>query len=189
MKSFIYTMTSLSFIEFIILVICFCFFIKQFTFEDYMSELYRKNQDLLSEDDKYGHDYKSKKFNAVFGTYDNSMPFIHVLIKILAILFLFANFVSMLPFIIVYLCHLCRRTCCKCKKACSYVSLIFSIIFSIPYLLYAIAAKSKIDLPDEEIYSYDPDFNEETRKNIKNYENKKNYFNCWCISCLYIVYS
>ena len=73
----------------------------------------------------------------------------------------------MLPFIIVYLCHLCRRACCKCKKACSYVSLIFSIIFSIPYLLYAIAAESKIDLPDEEIYSYDPDFNEETRKNIK----------------------
>ena len=61
-----------------------------------MSELYRKNQDLLSEDDKYGHDYKSKKFNAVFGTYDNSMPFIHVLIKILAILFLFFFFLSML---------------------------------------------------------------------------------------------
>ena len=54
MKSFVCTVTSLSFVEFIILVICFCFFIKQFTFEDYMSELYRKNQDLLSEDNKHG---------------------------------------------------------------------------------------------------------------------------------------
>ena len=34
------------------------------------------------------------------------------------------------------------------------------------YLSKAMGAKSKIDLPDKEIYSYDPDFNKITRKNI-----------------------
>ena len=122
-------MTSLSFIEFIILVICFCFFIKQFTFEDYMRELYRKNQDLLSEDDKYGHDYKSKKFNAVFGTYDNSMPFIHVLIKILAILFLFANFISMLPFIPYIYAIYAEELVASAKKLVVMFPLFFQLFF------------------------------------------------------------
>ena len=166
MKSFIYTITSLSFLEFIILVIVFYFYIKQFTFGAYMHEVYKRNEYLSSKNNTSFHDYKSKKFEELFGSYHDFEPVAYLILIFSLIVFLIIIFISNFIFIIVYLCHLCRRTCCKCKKTCSYISLIVSIFFSMTYLSKAIGAKSKIDLPDEEIYSYDPDFNKITRKNI-----------------------
>ena len=43
--------------------------------------------------------------------------------------------------------------------------IIAAIVFSVPYLLFAHYAKSKIDLTDEEIYQFDDYFNQKTKKN------------------------
>ena len=45
--------------------------------------------------------------------------------------------------------------------------IIAAIVFSVPYLLFAHYAKSKIDLTDEEIYQFDDNFNQKTKKNLK----------------------
>ena len=129
MKSFVYTITSLSFLEFIILVIVFYFYIKQFTFGAYMHEVYKRNEYLSSKNNTSFYDYKSKKFEELFGSYHDFEPVAYLILIFSLIVFLIIIFISNFIFIIVYLCHLCRRTCCKCKKTCSYISLIVCIFF------------------------------------------------------------
>ena len=165
MKSFIYTLTSLSFLEFVIQVICFYFFIKKYSFRNYMDEIYKNNRNSLDDEGAYIDDFKTSKFSDLFGEYQNNAFGIFHLWAF-GLLLIFFNFIPMISFVIVYLCHLCRRTCCMCKKGCSFVSLFFSIFLAFPYIFYAVYAKSKIDLPDEEIFCFDSDLNEKTRKNI-----------------------
>ena len=188
MKSFIYTLTSLSLLEFLILVVCFYFYIQQFFFGDYMNELYERNGNPVDNDDDYIDDHKTSKFTDLFNDYHYMSGLGYAFLMFLAILCLFIDFVSMLSFAIVYLCHLCRRTCCKCKKCCSYTSLIFCIIFSIPYIIYAANARSKIDLPDEEIFCFDSDFNEKTRKNI-NFMKLRRIILITGVSLVYVSYT
>ena len=148
MKSFIYTLTSLSFLEFVIQVVCFYFFIKKYSFGKYMDEVYEKNGNPTDMNEyEYIDDYKTSKFADLFGEYQYAGIEIFGF-WFLGLLLLILNFLPMIFFSIVYLCHLCRRTCCKCKRGCSYVSLVFSIILAIPYIFYAAYAKSKIDLPE-----------------------------------------
>ena len=166
MKSFIYTLTSLSFLEFVIQVICFSFFIKKYSFSKYMDEVYEQNGNSVDNDGDYIDDFKTSRFTDLFGEYQSTAGIGIFGLYVLGLLLIILNFIPMIIFVIVYLCHLCRRTCCKCKRGCSYVSLVFSIILAIPYIFYAAYAKSKIDLPDEEIFCFDSDLNEKTRKNI-----------------------
>ena len=188
MKSFIYTLTSLSFLEFVIQVVCFYFFIKKYSFGKYMDEVYEKNGNPTDMNEyEYIDDYKTSKFADLFGEYQYAGIEIFGF-WFLGLLLLILNFLPMIFFSIVYLCHLCRRTCCKCKRGCSYVSLVFSIILAIPYIFYAAYAKSKIDLPDEEIFCFDSDFNEKTRKNI-NFMKLRRIILITGVSLVYVSYT
>ena len=71
--------------------------------------------------------------------------------------------------------------------ACSYVSLIFSMILSIPFIVIARYAKSKINLTNEEIYQFDHDFNQKTKKNI-NFMKRRRIILIVSASLLYAVY-
>ena len=71
--------------------------------------------------------------------------------------------------------------------ACSYVSLIFSMILSIPFIVIACYAKSKINLTNEEIYQFDHNFNQKTKKNI-NFIKKRRIILIVSASLLYAVY-
>ena len=188
MKSFIYTLTSLSFLEFVIQVVCFYFFIKKYSFGKYMDEVYEKNGNPTDMNEyEYIDDYKTSKFADLFGEYQYAGIEIFGF-WFLGLLLLILNFLPMIFFSIVYLCHLCRRTCCKCKRGCSYVSLVFSIILAIPYIFYAAYAKSKIDLPDEEIFCFDSDLNEKTRKNI-NFMKLRRIILITGVSLVYVSYT
>ena len=117
MKKFIIISTILIILEIIFLAICYVFFISRFFFEDYMDELY-----LHFGLDMYSEEYCGcdiiKEFETLFGKYQNH----EYLYDIMMISFPFplAVYIFLLSFMIIYLCHLKRKSCCKCKKNYSY---------------------------------------------------------------------
>ena len=65
--------------------------------------------------------------------------------------------------------------------------IIAAIVFSVPYLLFAHYAKSKIDLTYEEIYQFDDNFNQKTKKNLKLMKTRRIILIAG-VSILYIMY-
>ena len=132
-----------------------------------MKELYSKfGLDMDFEDDK--GNYITGRFEDLFGDYQSDLSGLgHAMAAFAAIFLLIINFIPNLIFVICYCCHLKRKECYKFKVFWSYFSLIISIIISINYTLIAFYAKTKIDLPDYQIYQFDETFNRKTRKNLK----------------------
>ena len=166
MKKFIYSVSIFAIAEIILLLILHIFYIQQFTFHDYIKELYKKfGQDM---DDEYDHGNTiTYEFEKLFNDYRDLAGLGHLLLSFFSFLILFLVFIFMLSFMISYLCHLRRKGCCRCKKCYSMFTIIFSMIASIPYICFAYAAEYKIDLTDDVIYGFDDAFNKKTRKNIK----------------------
>ena len=166
LKTFIFIITFLAIFEFLLHVVLFIFYIYQFMFYDYIQELWGKLG--LDMEDEYEHgNFITDKFEALFDEYHDELSGLgHFLLMFDAFAYLVMNFISMIIFVIPYWCHLKRKGCCTCKKVWSYISLILSAILTIPYIVHAISAKSKIDLPDYQIYQFDEAFNKKTRDNI-----------------------
>lgn len=119
----------------------------------------------MGEEDTYGN-HITNGFEELFNNYQDFSGLGYLMLILLSFLDIFIIFIFLLSFMITYLCHLRSRSCCKCKRTCSYVSLIFAMILSIPFIVIACYAKSKINLTNEEIYQFDHDFNQKTKKNI-----------------------
>jgi len=165
MKKFILTVSIFAIAEIIILLILHIFYVYQFTFHDYIKELYKKFG--LDMDFDNGN-IITDKFEGLFNNYrEDFISSPHALSSFFSFLILLLVFIFLLSFMITYLCHLRRKGCCRCKKCYSMFTIIFSMIASIPYIYYAFDAKYKIDLSDDVIYSFDDEFNKRTRKNIK----------------------
>ena len=163
MKKFIIISTILIILEIVFLAICYVFFISRFFFEDYMDELYLHfGLDMYSEE-CYGCDI-IKEFETLFGKYQNH----EYLYDIMMISFPFplAVYIFLLSFMIIYLCHLKRKSCCKCKKNYSYISIIFAMYLSVSNFVYCYFARTTIDLTEESIYRFEDDFNQKTKRNI-----------------------
>ena len=167
MKKFILAVSILAIAEIIVLLILHIFYVYQFTFNDYMEELYGKFGLIMDFEDGQGNAI-TEKFEELFNNYfDEWYGLGHAALSFFSFLILFLVFIFMLSFMITYLCHLRRKGCCRCKKCYSMFTIIFSMIVSIPYIYYAYEAEYKIDLSDDVIYSFDDDFNKRTRKNIR----------------------
>ena len=167
MKKFILSSTYFAIVEIVLLIILHIFYILQFTFYDYMKILFLKFGFDMTDYDAEENTI-TRKFEDLFNCYTaEAGGLTHLWYSFLSFFCLFLVFIFMLSFMITYLCHLCRKGCCKCKKCYSIFTLIFSMIVSIPYICYAYAAKYKIDLSEDVIYSFDEDFNKRTRKNIR----------------------
>lgn len=167
MKKFILTVSIFAIAEIIILLILHIFYVYQFTFHDYIKELYKKFGLDMDFDSDHGN-IITDKFEELFNNYrEDFIGLAHALSSFFSFLILFLVFIFLLSFMITYLCHLRRKGCCRCKKCYSMFTIIFSMIASIPYIYYAFDAKYKIDLSDDVIYSFDDEFNKRTRKNIK----------------------
>ena len=166
LKTFIFIITFLAIFEFLLHVVLFIFYIYQFMFGDYIEELWGKlNLDIG--DDKENGNFITDKFEALFNDYHSEfIGLAYFLFMFMSFVLLVMNFISMIVFVIPYWCHLKRKGCCICKKVWSYISLILSALLTIPYIFCAISAKSKIDLPDYQIYQFDEAFNKKTRDNI-----------------------
>ena len=107
-----------------------------------MDEVYEKNGNSVDNDGEYIDDFRTSRFSDLFGEYPGGGLGIAVL-YILGLLLIFFNFIPMISFVIVYLCHLCRRTCCMCKKGCSFVSLFFFNLFG--FSIYILCCLCKIE--------------------------------------------
>ena len=167
MKKFILAVSILAIAEIIVLLILHIFYVYQYTFSDYIKELYKKFGLDMDYDSDHGN-IITDRFEALFNEYRDSFSGLAIVgSSFFSFLILFLVFIFMLSFMITYLCHLRRKGCCRCKKCYSMFTIIFSMIVSIPYIYMAYAAKYKIDLSDDVIYSFDDDFNKRTRKNIR----------------------
>ena len=129
-----------------------------------MEDLYKKFG--LDMDDESSGNHITYEFEELFNNYQDMSGFGHVVFILIGLLFLFVAFIFLLSFMITYLCHFKRRSCCKCKKTCSYISIIAAMILSFPNFIYAYYSKTKINLTKEKIYQFDHDFNQRTKKNI-----------------------
>ena len=117
------------------LTICYAFFIEQFSFGDYIEEFYKKfNLDM--DDDEIHGNYITSGFEELFNNYQDMSGLEHVAYILICFAFLFVAFIFLLSFMITYLCHLRRRSCCKCKKVCSYISIIAAMLLSVSNILY-----------------------------------------------------
>ena len=183
MKSLICILAILVIAELAILIICFIFYIKQFFFESYMEQLYDK---FNCDEDSCSNNIIDK-FEDVFNDYKEMSGVEHLLYEILGFIPLLIIFIFLISSIINCLCQRCRKRCCKCKKMCRYMYIIAAIVFSVPYLLFAHYAKSKIDLTDEEIYQFDDNFNQKTKKNLKLMKTRRIILIAG-VSILYIMY-
>ena len=185
MKQLIIVSTILDIVELALLTVCYEFFIAQYRFSDYMEELYLKFGFDMG-DDSTGNNI-TYKFQQLFNDYQDLAPLGNFLATFITLALLIITYIFMISFMITYLCHFRKRSCCKCKKACSYICLIFAMILSFPYIFFVYYAKTKINLPEEEIYQFDYDFNQKTRKNIK-FMKKRKIILIVCISLLYAIY-
>ena len=185
MKNLIIASTILDIVEIVLLVICFGYYIKQYFFGDYIDELYKKFGSEMGEEDTYGN-HITNGFEELFNNYQDFAGLGYLMLILLSFLDIFIIFIFLLSFMITYLCHLRSRSCCKCKRTCSYVSLIFAMILSIPFIVIACYAKSKINLTNEEIYQFDHDFNQKTKKNI-NFMKRRRIILIVSASLLYAV--
>ena len=155
LKTFIFIITLLAKFEFLLHVVLFIFYIYQFMFYDYIKELWGKFG-LNMEDEEEDGNFITNKFETLFNEYHSELYGLDdSLLRLMGFAFLVMNFISMIVFVIPYWCHLKRKGCCICKKVWSYISLILSALLTIPYIFCAISAKSKIDLPDYQIYQFD----------------------------------
>ena len=171
MKLLICLLPILVIAELAILIICFVFYIKQFSFESYMEQLYEKfNCDL---DGSGCSNIVIEKFEDLFNDYKEMSGLDHLIYKVLGFIPLLIIFIFLISSTIGCLCQKCRKNCCKCQKKCSYMYIIAAIVFSVPYIVFAHYAKNKIDLTDEEIYQFDDDFNQKTKKNLKFMKTRK----------------
>ena len=148
-----------------------------------MEDLYKKFG--LDMDDESSGNHITYEFEELFNNYQDMSGFGHVVFILIGFLFLFVAFIFLLSFMITYLCHFKRRSCCKCKKTCSYISIIAAMILSFPNFIYAYYSKTKINLTKEEIYQFDHDFNQRTEKNINFMKIRKIIL----ISGVYILYA
>ena len=183
MKSLICILAILVIAELAILIICFIFYIKQFSFESYMEQLYDK---FNCDEDSCSNNIIDK-FEDIFNDYKEMSGVEHLLYEILGFIPLLIIFIFLISSIINCLCQRCRKRCCKCKKMCRYMYIIAAIVFSVPYLLFAHYAKSKIDLTHEEIYQFDDNFNQKTKKNLKLMKTRRIILIAG-VSILYIMY-
>ena len=166
LKTFIFIITLLAKFEFLLHVVLFIFYIYQFMFGDYIEELWGKLGLDMGDEDEDGN-FITDKFEELFNEYHSELYGLgYFLLMFMGFILLVMNFISMIIFVIPYWCHLKRKGCCTCKKVWSYISLILSAILTIPYIVHAISAKSKIDLPDYQIYQFDEAFNKKTKDNI-----------------------
>ena len=189
MKELIIVSTILIIVEIAILITYYLLYITQYSFGDYMSELNKNLRNKI--EDRSTRDNIRNKFQELFGNYYFLAPLGNFIVTVFILFPLIITCIFLISFMITYLCHFRKKSCCKCKKTCSYISLIFAMILSFPYILLLFfdkrIMKDKIDLPEEEIYQFDNDFNEKTRKNI-NFMKIRKIVLITGISLLYAIY-
>ena len=184
MKTFIITSTILTILEIVLLTVCYVFYVQEFSFSDYMNELYDILELEIYVDSKNNI---IEKFQGLFNSYKDMGPLGNYLLIFFTLIPLIITYIFLISFMITYLYHFANRTCCKCKKTFSYIAIIFAAVLSIIFIAIATDAKTKIDLTDEEIYQFDDEFNEKTRKNI-NFMKRRKIILIVGASLLYAVY-
>ena len=161
--------------EFIALIIFHIKYIKQFSFQDFMSTLKEKVY-LKSQEDS---EEIISSFESIFGRYyDNAgLGFaIHILIS------LFILIIAIIELTSLTICQLINKFIC-CKKCCSIFLPIHCFLDMIIYLVFAFSAKYKINLENDKIYSFDDDFNKEIKENLDLMYNRKIYL----IACVLVA--
>ena len=73
--------------------------------------------------------------------------------------------------------------CKNCKKCCDFFFPIYCLLNMIIYLYFAFSAKYKVDIPENEIYVYDEEFNKELKKNLDFMYERKIYL----IVCVFVA--
>ena len=187
MRKFIFTVAIFSIVEIVLLIILHIFYVYQFTFGDYIRELYQKFG-LDMDDDKVTGNHITSEFEDVFNNYQDFAALGFLGLSIISFLILLLVFIFMLSFMITYLCHLRRKGCCRCKKCYSIFTIIFSIVVSILYIYFAAEAEYKIDLSDDVIYSFDDSFNKKTKKNLR-FMKIRRIILIASVTILYVVYA
>jgi len=95
-------------------------------------------------------------------------------------------FFDIIQFVILFISNL-LQLCNKCCKICRGVfSLLFHLIvfaYNLLNLLVSFSIKNKINLTDDEIYLFDEQFNNEIKKTLKIFYERKIYM----ITCLFFV--
>ena len=113
MKTFIIISTILTIAEIALLALCYGFYVTEFSFSDYMHDLYNRLEPEIYNDSR---DYIIDKFQDLFNSYKDMGPLGNYIIIFLTFIPLIITFILLISFMITYLCHFRDRTCCKCKK-------------------------------------------------------------------------
>ena len=188
-KKFIIISTILVILEIVFLAICYVFFISQYFFADYIDELYQRFGLDMDSEENSGHNI-IREYEQLFGYYLDWPDLLDILEILISFSFIFIAYIFLFSFMIIYLRHLKRKSSCKCKKAYSYISIIAAMIFSAPYFFFAYIARTEINLTKEEIYIFDDDFNQKTKRNINFMKARKIilYAGTSIVYILYIVH-
>ena len=94
----------------------------------------------------------------------------------------FVMFLTIISMLILTIWQFCNN-CIKCKKNCTIILPIYSLVNMTFYFIFAFDGEYKIDLSEEYLNIYTDDLNEEIRKNLDYMYNRRKYL----IACVLVA--
>ena len=137
-------------------------YIRQFEFKGFMSTLETKIQ---SKNETFD-DNTFTKFEELFGHYYDNAGIGFSINMIISFLVMILTIIALIIFITRQFCEQCEKRK-KCKNCLDYLLPVYCCLNMMYYIYLAVIAKYKLNLPDEDIYSFDDDFNKEIKENIE----------------------
>lgn len=171
-------------LEIVALILFHIKYIAQFNFRNFMSTLYDKmnltEEYELREEYEHREKYKKyEKYEAVFNKYYDNASLGFAISTATSLFVMILTIIALIFLVIWQFCGKCKN----CKKCCDFFFPIYCLLNMIIYLYFAFSAKYKVDIPENEIYVYDEEFNKELKKNLDFMYERKIYL----IVCVFVA--
>ena len=147
-------------------------YITKFQFSSFMSTLQSKaHENSLKRNETYPDEF-IEEFEKVFCRYTDSNGLSRAIPQAASLVILILTIIELLLLVIIQL----KRSCCGCcKETFSLIFLIHSLFDMLLYLVFAFDDQTEVNLNEDQIYSFDEEFNNEIRKNLDFMKKRKIY--------------
>ena len=137
-----------------------------------MSTLQSKTyENSMKRNESYPYEF-IEEFEKVFCRYTDNNGLSRAVPQVASLVILILTIIELLLLVIIQL----KKTCCGCcKESFSFIFLIHSLIDMILYLWSAFDDQTEVNLEEEQIYSFDEEFNNEIKKNLDFMKKRKIY--------------
>ena len=144
------------------IILYFFKFVTKFKFNDFMSTLEYKLYENKIKPNETNADEIITEFSKVFFDYSGNNWFSILILKLGALIILILTAIELLLLVIIQL----KRTCCGCcKETFSFIFTIHSLFDMLIYFVFSFDPV-EINLEEDQIYSFDEEFNKEIKNNL-----------------------